>query len=77
MLSIRTQCKRALVPYKNAIHIEKRGEYKWVLDTDEAQVYLGTYKTKERALEVLDEIELLLTYKRANGGNSIYQMPKE
>ena len=39
---------------------------------------LGTYKTKERALEVLDEIQDLLQNAYVGGSNRIvYQMPKD
>lgn len=42
---------------------------------------LGAYKTKERALEVLDEIQELLTsricFENYNRFNLIYEMPKE
>lgn len=49
---------------------------------------LGTYKTKERALEVLDEIEGLLVLKQGlklttnaiysvDNGLAIYEMPKD
>ena len=37
---------------------------------------LGTYKTKERALEVLDEIQnILIDYSKMT--RVVYQMPKE
>lgn len=49
---------------------------------------LGTYKTEERALEVLDEIESILCYKRleqysgysiinVENNVAVYEMPKE
>ena len=39
---------------------------------------LGTYKTKERALEVLDEIQDLLQNAYVGGSNRVvYQMPKD
>jgi len=58
MLSIRTQDRMALVPYKYRIIItdytEINGEKKYEIYCD---IELGTYATKKRALEVLDEIE--------------------
>ena len=40
--------------------------------------FLGVYKTKERALEVLDEIQDLLQNAYVGGSNRIvYQMPAE
>ena len=63
MLSIRTQNKMALVPYNSFILIEDEyinwdftGKYAIVLN----KFKLGVYATKERALEVLDEIEKAL-----------------
>ena len=39
--------------------------------------FLGTYKTKERAIEVLDEIQDLLQNVYVGGSNRIiYQMPE-
>ena len=81
MLSIRTQNRMALVPYNNVILIQD--DYiDWETTEKNAiilnKVKLGTYSTKERALEVLDDIEFwcqetnqVLKHK------NIYQMPKE
>ena len=68
MLTIRTQDKMKLVPYNNTIEIyesRKRTELKeWELtgicEITLGNVPLGTYSSKERALEVLDEIEKAL-----------------
>ena len=39
---------------------------------------LGTYKTKERALEVLDEIDILMNNAVYNGLNTVrYKMPED
>jgi hypothetical protein len=64
MLSIRTQNRMALVPYNNLIRIrgiviggEKDVEFRCFMEFDSESFELGTYPTKERALEVLDEIE--------------------
>lgn len=66
MLSIRTQDRMALVPYDNQIYIKMYGDSSlnkvshWEINLyvdKEKWVNLGTYKTKERALEVLDEIQ--------------------
>lgn len=38
---------------------------------------LGTYKTKERALEVLDEIENIVKPRMEQLYTFVYQMPKE
>lgn len=55
MLYIRTQYKMALVPYDRPI-IVLDNVIKWFYH-NEGSIKLGTYSTKERALEVLDEIE--------------------
>ena len=65
MLTVRTQDRMALVPYNNTIEIyesRKRTELKeWELtgicEITLGNVPLGTYSSKERALEVLYEIE--------------------
>ena len=78
MLSIRTQNKMALVPYNSFILIQD--DYiDWETTEKNAiilnKVKLGTYSTKQRALEVLDEIEKALaqndttTYGHLNGYN--------
>ena len=43
---------------------------------EESGCCIGTYKTKERALEVLDEIQgILIDYSKIS--RVVYQMPKE
>ena len=44
------------------------------------EVFLGKYKTKERALEVLDEIQKILNLEYTflqDLSNYVYEMPKE
>lgn len=93
MISIRTQDKMALVPYNMILSIwnEKNIMIGNSKEFDNL-IKLGTYATKERALEVLDEIEEMACdvyrdkinvfdeeiTKGKNGiRNNIYQMPKE
>lgn len=38
---------------------------------------LGTYKTKERALEVLDEIQKYILLPNPDGSAYVYQMPEK
>ena len=38
---------------------------------------LGTYKTKERALEVLDEIQKYILLPNIDNSAYVYQMPEE
>ena len=62
MLNIRAQNKMKLVPYNNVIAIRPSHDRS---DSDNRQIILndvslGTYVSKARALEVLDEIEKAL-----------------
>ena len=56
MLYIRTQDRMTLVPFDKQISISKANQFNMVFDNSDT-LPLGTYKSKERALEVLDEIE--------------------
>lgn len=48
------------------------------LDIFNQNQIIGTYKTKERAIEVLDEIQDLLQNAYVGGSNRVvYQMPKD
>jgi len=86
MLSIRTQDRMALVPYDSAITIVtsyKDGSVEnkmceLIMPYRISYMVLGTYATKERALAVLDEIEiavvgkiLLPTYELENKNNRL------
>lgn len=76
-LWVRSQDKRILQKVDN-IFLDANYENKRISTYDGDNVELGTYKTKERALEVLDEIQDLL--QNAYIGNSnriVYEMPKE
>lgn len=85
-LWIRSQNKETLIK-ANDITIEQNMIIGY-FDKDTEYEYLGTYKSKERALEVLDEIQDLLMNKVQehhinkfdvyNGEDrKIYEMPKE
>lgn len=82
-LWIRTQDKKALIPINKMITYSCEGLFY-------DGIILGTYKTKERALEVLNEIELALGCKRTvfnntivfvnvleNVNSMVYEMPEE
>lgn len=83
MLSIRTQDKMALLPYDKRISIYvmcKNHKHQDII-TNKCELNLGgyplgTYATKERALEVLDEITICVTDTHVVY-NDVYQMPKE
>lgn len=92
MLSIRTQDRMALVPYRETIKVIEYSNG-WGLSIILNELTeLGTYATKERALEVLDEIGVAFnksqtTYYDYNYDVgllnytmpqlSVYQMPNE
>ena len=42
-------------------------------DLDDCDIPLGFYKTKERALEILDEIQIDMTFE----SKKVYEMPEE
>lgn len=75
-LWIRSQDKRTLVNTRridvddNKIIIWDEGKYA-------SDVFMGEYKTKERALEVLDEIQKYVILPNIDNSNYVYEMPKE
>ena len=79
-LWIRAQDRKALIPINKMITITLDGIFY-------DGIILGTYKTKQRALEVLDEIQDILIsseYMNINEGEvmtcgsyKIYEMPKK
>ena len=89
-LWIRSQNKELLMQVKY-LHINAYAEKDkdvriYSYGNDDFSYLLGTYKTKERALEILDEIQELLEsvhitdiYKKEGivGANIFYEMPKE
>ncbi len=85
MLSIRTQDRMALVPYDKRIKIYRitsKNHLNETVLTDKFEITLGgypigTYATKERALNVLDDIGRLLNDERNRYQNNVYQMPNE
>lgn len=83
-LWIRSQDKTTLILAQHLdiydCTLEDDKEQHWWID--ESGVDLGEYPSKERALEVLDEIEGLLLLKRGSmysvdNDLAIYEMPKE
>lgn len=59
-LWVRSQKKAYLINISNLIIEEYNGYYGIETKTGESIFELGTYKTKERAIEVLDEIQNIL-----------------
>lgn len=69
-LWIRTQDKSSLRKVNGVILLNLEWEERWALFLDTHEdvskcMHLGTYKTKERALQVLDEIQALLSVRLA------------
>ena len=77
-LWIRSQDKRVLQKVDN-IFLDANYENKRISTyDDDNNTELGTYKTKERVIEILDEIQDLIQYAYVGNSNRIvYQMPKE
>ena len=83
---VRTQDKEALVYANNFYIMKTRGEEKYEISyfDGDSFVKLGFYKSKERALEVLDEIQekiINFEFGEANecliSNEVVYQMPEE
>ena len=83
---IRSQGKEALVYANNFYIMKTRGEEKYEISYFDGDgfVKLGFYKSKERALEVLDEIhEKIINFefgeanKCLTSDEVVYQMPEE
>ena len=82
---IRSQNKETLVNADKLLIDEKHNKYTINFDTFTDSWYvLGTYKSKERALEVLDEAQekiISFEFGKANkcliSSEVVYQMPKE
>lgn len=72
-LWIRSQNKKELIKINHLVLIDE--EIRGVIDNG-CYIMLGSYKTKERALEVLDEIQKLLET-RVDVEQMVYEMPKE
>lgn len=75
-LWVRSQNKENIIPIKNPICVyDNKIIYK---ESASYIITIGTYKTKERVLEVLDEIQNLLQNVYVGGSNRVvYQMPKD
>ena len=91
-LWIRSQDREDLINNPLRIYYDSNyeGVHKIIANTHDETIWLGKYKTKERALEVLNEIELALGCKRTAFNNTIifvnvlenvnsmvYEMPEE
>lgn len=76
-LWIRSQDKTILVKAKNII-IDKNDFSLYQQVNENIQIVFGMYKTKERALEILDEIQRIIMEKElADYKTYVYEMPEE
>ena len=75
-LWIRSQ-NREQLSKPNKLYVKILNEERYEILSGEGFYVLGTYKTKERALEVLDAIQSLLDRLKCNMASFVYQMPKE
>ena len=79
-LWIRSQDKEALLKANNGLmyweDIDKRNCVV-IKETSTDLSILGAYKTKERALEVLDEIQRYILLPNTDNSAYVYQMPIE
>ena len=78
-LWIRSQDKKLLMKSTELRYNQKKEDYSILAyDTKGNYRLLGIYKSKERALEVLDEVQDLLQNAYIGNANRIvYQMPKD
>lgn len=75
-LWVRSQDKRILQKVDN-IFLDANYENKRISTYDGDNTELVTYKTKERAIEVLDEIQNYILLPNTDNSAYIYEMPKE
>lgn len=75
-LWIRSQDKKLLMKSTELRYNQKKEDYSILAyDTKGDYRLLGIYKSKERALEVLDEIQEILETRTVS--QMVYEMPKE
>ena len=76
-LWVRSQDKECLTNISNIQYVYKNNMHGLGIYYDNLKI-LGTYKTKERTIEVLDEIQNLLQNAYiGNASRIVYQMPAE
>lgn len=75
-LWVRSQDKRILQKVDN-IFLDANYENKRISTYDGDNIELGTYKTKERAIEVLDEIQNYILLPNTDNSAYVYNMPED
>lgn len=73
-LWIRSQDRKNLILAKDIVVTEKSIK---VYKETELSTTVGIYKTKERAMEVLDEIQNYIILPNTDNSAYVYQMPEE
>lgn len=80
-LWIRSQDKEELLKINNRIFVKEITNAGFSIENDlcvdDGFISLGIYNTKERALEVLDEIKNKLMRQEIGQNTLVYEMPKE
>lgn len=74
-LWVRSQDKRILQKVDN-IFLDANYENKRISTYDGDNIELGTYKTKERAIEVLNEIQNYILLPNTDNSAYVYNMPE-
>lgn len=75
-LWIRSQDKTTLIR-SFEIYISEYGKDSYVIRVKRTSHIMGAYKTFERALEVLDEIQKYILLPNTDDSAYVYEMPKE
>ena len=76
-LWIRSQDKTRLVKV-NYVYMTENNDHLTIYgETIDSAPIVGTYKSKERALEVLEEIQKYILLPNPDGSAYVYQMPEE
>lgn len=75
-LWVRSQDKRILQKVDN-IFLDANYENKRISTYDGDNIELGTYKTKERAIEVLNEIQNYILLPNTDNSAYVYNMPED
>lgn len=75
-LWIRSQNK-TILQKTNALFISHSEEKQWSIIDNQNMTKYGTYKTLERALEILNEIQIEISAYVGTMAQIVYEMPKE
>ena len=76
-LWVRSQDRRILQKVVNDVYISVTDDKTIKTSDGGVGIELGTYKTKERALEVLDEIQNYILLPNTDNNAYVYKMPED